>query len=95
MSNMSYCRFSNTLSDLRDCRWALEALFSGAEDARGLPREELQAAKELCEECVELASVLAEEQGRDIDLDDVHGDIGETLDRAQQAAEDRAQETDV
>jgi hypothetical protein len=24
MSNMSYCRFENTLSDLRDCELALE-----------------------------------------------------------------------
>ncbi len=26
MANMSYCRFQNTLSDLRDCMYALDQL---------------------------------------------------------------------
>lgn len=32
MSNMSYCRFENTLSDLEDCKEQLELLFQRGEE---------------------------------------------------------------
>ena len=52
MSNMSYCRFRNTLNDLEDCVYALEDI-----DLEDLSQEELWAAKRmrhLCEEYIEL-----------------------------------------
>lgn len=33
MANMSYCRFENTLSDLRDCSYNLDDQLSGHEKA--------------------------------------------------------------
>lgn len=44
--NMSYCRFSNTLEALKECK---EALDNGALES--LQGEELEAAKELVELC--------------------------------------------
>ena len=52
MSNMSYCRFRNTLNDLEDCVYAIEDI-----DLEDLSQEELWAAKRmrhLCEEYIEL-----------------------------------------
>ena len=47
MANMSYCRFENTLRDLRDCVWALEdgELKNGG--------SEMSAAIEMLEACKE------------------------------------------
>ena len=47
MSNMSYCRFENTLRDLRDCIWALE---DGELENGG---SEMRAAWEMLEACKE------------------------------------------
>lgn len=41
MSNMSYCRFRNTLSELQDCQGALE---DGALDVDELSQDEKEAA---------------------------------------------------
>ena len=48
MANMSYCRFENTLSDLRDCK---EALDNGEE----LSSREAKEAKALLDLCREMA----------------------------------------
>ena len=45
MPNMSYCRFRNTLADLRDCREALD-------NRPALSEEEGQAARELIQLCM-------------------------------------------
>jgi len=47
MANMSYCRFQNTLHDLRDCIWALE---DGELENGG---SEVKAAIEMLEACKE------------------------------------------
>ena len=47
MANMSYCRFENTLRDLRDCVWALE---DGELENGG---SEMSAAIEMLEACKE------------------------------------------
>lgn len=52
MSNMSYCRFRNTLSDLQDCKQALNDMVIGNGDK--LSRDELEAAKELLRSSREL-----------------------------------------
>jgi len=46
MSNMSYCRFGNTLRDLQDCVMALE-------DGGDLSASELRSAMQMVETCEE------------------------------------------
>lgn len=50
MSNMSYCRFQNTLGDLRDCQDAM------GEDPDDLSFEERLARWHLVRRCVQIAS---------------------------------------
>lgn len=64
MSNMSYCRFQNTLNDLRDCEEALQELVDG--DAEGLSQYELPAAEELAACCIRIVRVLVEQGGLDL-----------------------------
>lgn len=52
MGNMSYCRFQNTLEDLRDCR---DALMEMGDYEKELDDEEARAAKKLLKLCRELA----------------------------------------
>lgn len=58
--NMSYCRFVNTLRDLRDCEETLRADGLG-----GLFVEESRAAKRLIRTCAEIAEMglLSESEG--------------------------------
>jgi hypothetical protein len=49
MSNMSYCRFQNTLADLRDCEEALNE--RGNLDDLDLSEGELKAARRLIALC--------------------------------------------
>lgn len=66
MSNMSYCRFQNTLSDLEDCKGALEEALSGeapesADDlVEPLSTDELDAAARLVEVCADIVTLTAE-----------------------------------
>ena len=55
MSNMSYCRFQNTLSDLRECYYAIE----GKEE---LSVEESQARDQMLVICREIVELLDEEE---------------------------------
>jgi hypothetical protein len=48
MSNMSYCRFQNTLGDLRDCAKALEEIDGNLAE---LSKDEARAANNLIELC--------------------------------------------
>ena len=52
MGNMSYCRFQNTLNDLRDCR---DALMEMGDYENELAEDEAHAAKRLLRICRELA----------------------------------------
>ena len=52
MSNMSYCRFQNTLKDLRDCVDALEEI---GDNLAELSKEEARAATELIAICQEIS----------------------------------------
>jgi hypothetical protein len=61
MSNMSYCRFRNTLSDLRDCAYAL---YQDLDDWKtDLSDEEARAARALLKLCGELAADFGEDSG--------------------------------
>ena len=53
MSNMSYCRFQNTLPDLIDCN---EALQDVDDNLAELSRDEARAANELIRICQEIAA---------------------------------------
>jgi hypothetical protein len=54
--NMSYCRFQNTLTDLRDCREALEDFI--CQSPTDLGREEADAAMRLVMVCDEIANMV-------------------------------------
>jgi len=70
MSNMSYCRFQNTVSDLTDCDAALEEFFAGNDEP--LSRDELRAAVQLVEACRAVMMRVADKlAGLDIEFDDV------------------------
>lgn len=62
MSNMSYCRFENTVRDLNDCQRAIEEMLAGDGDA--LSDDELAAAKCLVETCSEIIGLVASQAGR-------------------------------
>jgi hypothetical protein len=53
MSNLSYCRFRNTLDDLRDCEDKLDEIGG---DLSELSKEEAQAAKSLIAICRDIAN---------------------------------------
>lgn len=48
MGNMSYCRFQNTLADLRDC-------YENMDNAKELSLEEQKARKRLIKLCADIA----------------------------------------
>lgn len=74
MSNMSYCRFENTLNDLRDCvqHWSDD---QDDPDEDGyvpkLSRSEDRARKRLLELCCEIAEVFGGMEYGDEEVD--HG----------------------
>lgn len=59
MSNMSYCRFENTLRDLRDCEDALQEMVD--RDTEKLSQYELPAAQELVACAMRIVRMMAEE----------------------------------
>ncbi len=52
MANMGYCRFENTLSDLRDCN---DALMEGAEP-KNLSADEARALVQLVQLCRDIGT---------------------------------------
>jgi hypothetical protein len=66
MSNMSYCRFRNTLYDLQDCVGAIESgeltgIEVGELTGEGIDREELSALLEMRDLCEYFVENLSEE----------------------------------
>lgn len=59
MSNMSYCRFRNTLPDLKDCAEAMYEIADGHETLDN--DEEKRARKAILRICVELAEAFGHE----------------------------------
>ena len=51
MANMSYCRFQNTLKDLRDCAEALDEI---GDNLAELSKDEARAATALIAVCQEI-----------------------------------------
>lgn len=90
MSNMSYCRFQNTVRDLNECHEALEGLFSGEGK---LSEDELSAAKRLAETCCDVAKLIVENLDREsfddlMDSPYTERKIAEVLDSANDDAEE-------
>ncbi|WP_394540163.1 hypothetical protein PRJ39_06250 [Lysobacter enzymogenes] len=68
MSNMSYCKFQNTLIDLIDCRNTIEEMVTGDEDeVFTLSHDEARAAENLAEQCFDILTLLCEHAGIDLD----------------------------
>jgi hypothetical protein len=82
MSNMSYCRFENTNSDLSDCEYALERLIDREEI---LSSYELEAAQLLVKRCQSILGKLEElprRYGLENDGDEINAlefDFDETI----------------
>jgi len=68
MSNMSYCRFENTVSDLEECKEVLgeHGLTGKNEYGEMLSDTEYRSAKQMIEAAREIA-----EQFQDVDLDEM------------------------
>lgn len=60
MSNMSYCRFQNTDTDLADCEGVLGDLLGRDPDIGPLSHEELAAANRLVKRCRDIIAMVAE-----------------------------------
>lgn len=58
MSNMSYCKFRNTLPDLQDCA---NTLYDSGGNISDLCEEEQTAARALIRLCCEIADGFSEE----------------------------------
>jgi len=77
--NMSYCRFQNTTTDLRDCAAALEELLHGGTEP--LSRDEMEAAKSLAAQALDILHLFADAAGKQIE-DIEESDIDAALDEA-------------
>jgi len=71
MSNMSYCRFENTESDLRDCVEAMEEAATFAElDLSQYELDSYMSMKRLCERFLKQYNVLSETMHSELDDED-------------------------
>jgi len=60
MANMSYCRFENTLVDLRDCYHHM--------DDEELHKKEIMAREDLINLCIDIAQDYGHEVNREVEL---------------------------
>lgn len=63
MGNMAYCRFENTLGDLRDCKESLD----NQEEVSGY---EKQARDQLIQVCIDIAVDSGYLIGKSVEVDD-------------------------
>lgn len=88
MTNMSYCRFENTLGDLRDCKEQLEMLLAGDADTEAMSSpQERRARIQLIVECFELVELF---QCAGIDGDEA--DMQRVVERVVQENEETCEE---
>ena len=91
MSNMSYCRFENTLGDFRDCAEVLEEMMNGETDDV-LSRTELPCAQKLLNTALELIQRVSDEVGKSLDdltEDDMKAFVTQLNQKAQENLEFR------
>lgn len=62
MSNMSYCRFQNTLSDLQDCYNEMSNYSSREEFLESLSTDEKRAAERLLGLCEDISQEFPNEE---------------------------------
>ena len=65
MANMSYCRFENTYSDLRDCVMHLELLTGGDATISKRDWEYAKMMRRLCDDYLSLLDELEEQNAED------------------------------
>lgn len=71
MSNMSYCRFQNTSTDLRDCVDAMEESYDLADlDLSRDEKDAMDFMRSLCEKFLEEHDRLLAAEDEDEDFDD-------------------------
>lgn len=61
MSNMSYCRFGNTLEDLKDCRDAMIGMDHYYQCRNDLSEEEFQNMEDLIKVCRNIVRMVDDE----------------------------------
>lgn len=89
MTNMSYCRFENTLADLRDCFEQIESLLDGLpldgepEADRVTDPRERRSRLELIELCFDVVARFQDE-GVEPDANDLRGAIQLVLAEAEE-----------
>lgn len=88
MGNMSYCKFQNTLKDLRDCHRTFVDMECGGEDP--LSRDELEAAKELAAECLAVVELLTQDEKKSMTAEGVQ----DMIDLWQEDCEEMRKEED-
>lgn len=95
MGNMSYCRFQNTLTDLMDCKDALESLSVGdtRDGGEKLSADELRAAKRLVAECLNILE-LFELDDDDYTAHNVEDMLNKTLDDWNDAIKQEGEDDD-
>lgn len=62
MANMSYCRFENTFSDLRDCLISLEFRKNDEEAISSREWEYAKMMRDYCEQYIELFDEIIEQE---------------------------------
>lgn len=89
--NMSYCRFQNTRTDLRDCKDTLEGIIEGDPHDAELSREEFEAACNLISMAQDLIINLKEHAGRaddeELSLDDIRSLLNDAISEAKENEE--------
>ena len=89
MTNMSYCRFENTLNDLRDCKDQLEMLLAGDADTGAMSSlQERRARIQLIVECYELVELF-----KNAGIDGDEADLQRVVERVVQENEDAIPES--
>lgn len=94
MSNMSYCRFRNTDSDLADCEAALESLLNLETDAVSpLSTDEREALHSLAKRCQNIVAMLTAHNPDDgdpleLDLEEVIDSMAAAFQEAYDDLED-------
>lgn len=69
MSNMSYCRFENTASDIRDCEEALSEMIDNPEECEPVNRYELAAIPGFFSSAAAMIQMLIENAGGTITVE--------------------------
>lgn len=96
MSNMSYCRFHNTLADFYDCVNDLDRRANGededGEPVRPLRDEEAEKAVALISAARDLVARIMEEQGQSVDEIDIQEYIDDLQAQCEMTCNERAAE---